>query len=95
MKHKSPHKFVRVELGVKKYIVYKCVLSGCETFKAKDIMIGSEFLCFKCDAPARVESDADLISKLHCKNCRKIDEVSLEEVEEVIDKVANESQRIS
>ena len=88
MQHKGPHLLTKIVLGKKQdYILYKCTLKGCTHTIDPKLLVGRETLCNSCDIPFTIEVSTDLIIKLKCPTCRKREDVSMEQVEEVIERL--------
>jgi hypothetical protein len=81
------HKYQRVKLGGTKvhvvdgkrilipgseYVVFKCMLPTCTTFKVRDLVIGELSLCWKCGEELILDRENTNLKKPTHKWCRKV-----------------------
>lgn len=92
--HAGPHKYRRLRLKSrqergKPYYIFKCQLPGCTTFKARDIVVGDETLCWKCGKPFQMTYAATYLAKPHCPSCTdsKKGGPSVSDIESNLDKI--------
>lgn len=48
-------------------------------------MVGAEFICSECNGTDMVHSKDDLLEKLKCKNCRKLVDITMDDVLKLIE----------
>ncbi len=69
------HKYTRVKLGTKGYIVYKCTLPGCPHYLRQELVTGRLCECWRCGKPFTMTVKT-LLKKPHCSDCTKIREIA-------------------
>jgi hypothetical protein len=84
------HKYERVEVGKKGWVVYKCVLPGCSHYlPVANLMIGKESLCHGICEGTTIYTQDDYNQKLKrpmcesCRELRKMQKMSVENVPEL------------
>ena len=94
-RHMGAHKYQRLRWKSAKsrepYYIYKCMIPGCTHYVPRDLVIGNETICWKCNKTIIMDSQMTYLAKPHCKKCTasKKSQVSLEEVESNLDKLLN------
>ena len=69
---KHIHKYIRVKLGDKKKIAYKCALPGCTHYKWLELFEGSLSQCWRCSNTFVIDKVSMTLKRPHCKACTKI-----------------------
>jgi len=70
MRGKHIHKYRRLKLGQKNYIVYECVLPNCPHFLNEKLVDGRACVCWRCGNPFVMNPETHLL-KPHCKKCTR------------------------
>lgn len=78
---KHIHKYQGTTLGPRKYPIYKCIRPGCGHYIAKELGLGRECLCHKCDDKMIIEGRKDKLPKKPlCRPCRGLRAETLPQV---------------
>jgi len=73
MKRKHVHKYKRVKLPyTENFVVFKCQIPGCTTYKPRNLVIGEESICWKCNESLILDSENTYMQKPTHKYCRKV-----------------------
>jgi hypothetical protein len=70
LKHKV-HKYVRVRLGSKNYIVMKCLLPNCPHYIRLELALGRICICWRCNLEFVLNQKHLKLKKPHCDACTK------------------------
>lgn len=63
------HRYTRVRLGKKDYIVFRCVRPGCAHYIRQELVIGKIAQCWRCDDEFVMNQKTALLKKPHCAKC--------------------------
>lgn len=63
------HKYVRVRLGKKDYIVFRCVRPGCAHYIRQELVIGKIAQCWRCGDEFVMNQKTAMLKKPHCTKC--------------------------
>ena len=86
-KNDHVHKYIRVKLGDKEHIVFKCALPNCPHNLAKDLVEGRLSICWRCNEAFVITKAQINLKRPHCLNCTKYKKVKKEKVVEVKDRL--------
>jgi len=75
--HKGPHKYQKVALGKKGYMVYKCILLNCtHHMPSIEMMLGKLTLCHLCNDELSFTREMLVagreVTKPFCPSCRVV-----------------------
>ena len=93
MARKHIHKLKRKNIAIKpkKYIVYACILPGCNYYAAPNLLEGKIVLCNRCDEPMVMTKLAMTLAMPHCLDCTKSNkQVTLGVIEEFLEDIEME-----
>lgn len=65
------HKYRRINLGKKGYVVYKCMLPNCPHFIRAELCIGRMSICWRCGKEFVMNEKTLQLVKVHCIECTK------------------------
>lgn len=88
-----PHKYLRIRWKSRQekgepYYIFKCQISGCNSFKPRDLVIGDDCECWRCGKTFQMTYASTYLAKPHCPNCTDTKgEVDLKSVENNLDKL--------
>jgi len=70
-KYNHLHKYKRTKLGDKGYIVFRCMVPGCNHYMRKELFVGTLCRCWRCEEPMVINSYMLRLVKPHCAACTK------------------------
>lgn len=82
-RRKHLHKYERVILGSKGYVVFRCVEPDCSHYIAKDFAKGKMCACNRCDGPMILDTRAMSLVRPHCENCIEHKDSNIEKLKEL------------
>ena len=65
------HKYQRTTIGMKKYLIYRCMIPGCHHYIEAKLILNRISECWRCGNPFVIEKYASSLAKPHCANCIK------------------------
>lgn len=88
IQHGGPHKYQRISWRSRQakgepYVIFKCMLRGCNHYVPRDIVVGNETLCWRCGKTFQMTTASTYLKKPHCPNCTK------SKIEDLYDVTAN------
>lgn len=85
MTEKHIHRYVRIKLGSKKRIEFKCSLPTCVHHIKPELAVGRLSQCNKCGIPFVLTKVALTRAKPHCDSCTIGRDKNLDRLEELIE----------
>lgn len=89
-KESHDHLYYRLRYGKNKRVVYACKL--CTHHLSPEFMIGKLVTCSDCLLRFELKNKKDLTKQLHCRACRKRQELEYGDVLEVLRKIEKEME---
>lgn len=85
--HEGPHKYERVEVGTKGWVVYKCMLPGCSHYlPSAKLIVNKVSICWGICNNTAIYTQEDYEKKLKhpmCDNCREVRRKQREELSKI------------
>ncbi len=64
------HKYMRVKLS-ETYTVFKCMIPGCPHYICRELVIGRQSICWKCEEPMILTMRSTTLKKPHHLGCTR------------------------
>jgi hypothetical protein len=71
--HAGPHKYLRIKWKRTKrsdpYVIFKCQLPGCSSYKDAYAVVGDQCVCWKCGESFQMTRASVQLARPHCVSC--------------------------
>lgn len=82
--HVGPHKYMQIEWGKNKTLVYRCMLKDCPHYLHVEMMRNRTSLCWKCNEPFLVTHDKLRRIKPKCDKCQHKNDPILSRLDDLL-----------